>query len=406
MSWIGRLLYEYRCYRDLPREVQKVYRRDRFGLLYEDPGVDKVIISGIDWICLAQDRSASQDGGVASFYNLKDGWTISYPETTGYIVPTVLGAAKLTNDKSLRQRARRMLDWLVSIQLPEGGFQGGRVGVAPLKPVTFNTGQILLGLVAGVREFGTEYYQSMRRAADFLRDTQDADGCWRKFPSPLVVPGDKTYEAHVAWGLFEAARIEPNYCYGEAGLSNVSWVLTHQQPNGWIDLSCLSDPSCPLTHTIGYTMRGILEAYRYSGEEKFLSAATRYADGVLSALRSDGFLPGRLDSTWQSKENWSCLTGNAQIAYCLLVLFGITKKEYYREVALKMNHYVRRTVNVSGPEGIRGGVKGSYPIFGEYHAYNYINWGCKFVVDSNNLERMLLNPDTQKDYLLQVSNSQ
>jgi len=136
-----------------------------------------------------------------------------------------------------------MLDWLVSIQLPEGGFQGGRVGATPLKPVTFNTGQILLGLVAGVREFGNAYYQPMRQAADFLRDSQDTDGCWRKYPSPFVVPGDKTYEAHAAWGLFEAARIEPDYCYGEAGLSNVNWVLTHQQPNGWIDLSCLSNPS-------------------------------------------------------------------------------------------------------------------------------------------------------------------
>jgi len=78
MSLPGRLLYEYRCYRDLPRGVQKEYLRDRFGLLYKDPGVDRVIISGIDWLCLAQDRSASQDGGVASYYNLKDGWTISY----------------------------------------------------------------------------------------------------------------------------------------------------------------------------------------------------------------------------------------------------------------------------------------------------------------------------------------
>ena len=36
-----------------------------------------------------------------------------------------------------------MLDWLVSIQMPSGAFQGGTIGESPVVPVTFNTGQIL-----------------------------------------------------------------------------------------------------------------------------------------------------------------------------------------------------------------------------------------------------------------------
>ena len=42
------------------------------------------------WIARAQDHSLSADGGVARHYCLVTGWGTSYPETTGYIVPTII----------------------------------------------------------------------------------------------------------------------------------------------------------------------------------------------------------------------------------------------------------------------------------------------------------------------------
>ena len=91
-----------------------------------------------------------------------------------------------------------MLDWLVSLQSPDGGFPGGIVGVADPVPVAFNTGQILMGLAAGVREFGDPYRDAMRRAADWLVEIRDPDGCWRKFSTPFARSGDKTYDVHLA----------------------------------------------------------------------------------------------------------------------------------------------------------------------------------------------------------------
>src|SRR5205085_10345256 len=125
----------------------------------------------------------------------------------------------------MRERARRMTDWLVRIQLPGGGFQGGKIDMTPVMPVTFNTGQILLGLAAAETAFG-QYREPMRRAADWLVHTQDPDGCWRKHPTPFATAGEKEYETHVAWGLFEAARIDPDRGYAEAGLANVAWALS------------------------------------------------------------------------------------------------------------------------------------------------------------------------------------
>jgi hypothetical protein len=340
------------------------------------------------WLCRAQDNSLSHDGGVARHYSLVSGWSTSYPETTGYIVPTMLEYARKTKDASCRERAIRMLDWLVSIQLDDGAFHGGTIDATPRVAVTFNTGQILLGLARGTREFGDKYREPMRRAADWLVKTQDSDGCWRRFLSPYAAPGEKVYDTHVAWGLLEAAAADQNPGYSEAALANVHWALKYQKDNGWFDKCCLEDTSRPLTHTIGYVFRGILEAYLFTRVSALLSACRKTADGLLQALNwHNGLLPGRLYPDWKGAVNWSCLTGSVQIAYCWLSMYQLTGKIRYRDAGFLANSFVRRTMMVSGPPETRGAVKGSFPVYGDYGKYEFLNWAAKFLVDSHMLEK-------------------
>lgn len=370
----------------LPPLAREEVQRDRRGLAQEDPGIEKVIESAMRWLCEAQDNSVSADGGVARDYSLINGWSSSYPETTGYIVPTFLEYAGRTGQEEMCIRARRMLDWLVSIQLPCGAFQGGKIDSRPVVPVAFNTGQILLGLVSGERVFHS-YGAVLRRAADWLVKAQDPDGCWRRYATPFAVQGEKTFDTHIAWALLEAARIEPERGYQEAALANLRWALSLQQENGWLDKCCLSDSRSPLTHTIGYALRGLLEGYCYSRDPRLLEAARRTADGVLTALRGDGFLPGRLAPDWSSKVRWACLTGTAQVAICWFLLFQETGELRYQRAAVAANSYVRRTVRLDAVSGIRGGVKGSFPVNGDYGKYEYLSWAAKFLVDALLLEQ-------------------
>ena len=372
--------------RRLPAAVKEEIQRDHDGLPTQDPGLNLAIDGASRWLCMAQDKSSSADGGVARDFSLINGWSSSYPETTGYIAATFLDHADRTGSDDMRIRARRMLDWLVNIQMPNGGFQGGKVDSTPVVPVVFNTGQILLGLSSGARSFST-YRQQLRRAADWLVEVQDSDGCWRKFPSPFAAAGEKTYDTHTAWGLLEAAKIEPNRGYADAALANIRWALTHQRSNGWFEKCCLQDPSQPLTHTIGYALRGVVEGYRYSGDKKMLEAARRTADGLLTALRSDGFLPGRLASDWSGAVNWACLTGTVQIACCWFMLFLDTADPRYRDAGFAATRYVRRTMRFDGAVETRGGVKGAFPIDGRYTRYEYPSWAAKFLIDSLFLER-------------------
>lgn len=373
----------------LPGRAREEYLKDRLGLPLEDPGVERAIDCGIAWLCLAQDKSASHDGGVAQLYSLWDVWGHSYPETTGYIVPTMLSYAKLRSDNTARDRAKRMLDWLVSIQFEDGSFQGGTMHAAPRLPTVFNTGQILLGLAAGVREFGDRYREPTRRAADWLVQVQDSDGCWRKYESPFVEPGAKTYSAHVAWGLLEAARLASDTTYSDAALANVNWVLGQQAANGWFPKCDFDDPAEPLTHTLGYAWRGILEAYLFGRNPDLLNAGRKTADGFLQAMQEDGFIPGRIRSDWRGSVTWACLTGTVQVAHCWLLLYQLTGEVRYRDAAYTANRYVRRTMHVSGPPELVGGIKGAFPVDGEYCEYDFVSWATKFFVDSNMLEKAI-----------------
>jgi len=370
----------------LPIQARRARAQDRGPLPELDPDIDQVIRECIEWICRAQDNSPNADGGVARHYSLINGWGNSYPETSGYIVPTLLEFSDEYSRDEIRVRAQRILDWLVSIQFPDGGFQGGMIGEQPRVPVTFNTGQILIGLAAGAKQW-EKYIEPMKIAASWLVKTQDLDGCWRSHPTPFAAPGEKAYETHVSWGLLEAAKVAPGNGYEKAAIANINWAIKHQTANGWIRNCCLHDPMAPLTHTLGYFLRGIIEGYLYFKDPKLLKAANLTAEGLLSAIDEQGHMPGRLYSNWQPAVNWACLTGMAQIAHCWILLSHTTGRKEYSEAGFRANKYVRRTINVHGSDNIRGGVKGSFPINGNYGKYQYLNWAAKFCVDSLMIER-------------------
>ena len=375
------------------KEARAEVKRDREKRVGTDPGPLVAINEGLAWLCRAQDRSASSDGGVARHYSLIDGWSVSYPETTGYIIPTLLSEADLRGDADLKDRARRMLDWLVGIQFPDGGFQGGVVGSTPCVPVTFNTGQILIGLASGTERLSEAYREPMRRAADWLAETQDADGCWRRFPTPFAADGEKVYETHVSWGLLEAARVDGSEKYASAAKRNIEWALSHQNANGWFAKCCLVDPAAPLTHTIGYVLRGVLEAADFFDDPNLIAAGRKTADSLLRVLASDGSLPGRLSADWKGTVDWACVTGVAQIAACWLILFEKTSDSRYREAAFRANRFVRSTLRLDASEDVRGGVKGSFPVDGDYGKYQYLNWACKFMIDANRMELISADRD-------------
>src|SRR5467141_697083 len=150
-----------------------------------DPTHGPHLLAALDWLARAQ--AASGDGGFARGYSLawnpyfrSRGWQPSYPETTGYIIPTFYLAARHLGRPELAQCAERAAHWEVEVQLPSGAVRGGVMG-EHTAPAVFNTGQVLFGWLAAFGETGSGVFAgAARRAACFLLATLDEDGLWRR----------------------------------------------------------------------------------------------------------------------------------------------------------------------------------------------------------------------------------
>lgn len=77
----------------------------------------------------------------------------AYPETTDYIIDTMLRFGRLANDQDCCDCGRRVTDWEVALQLGDGGIRGGTIGAQRMASSTFVTGQVIFGWVRAFQAF-------------------------------------------------------------------------------------------------------------------------------------------------------------------------------------------------------------------------------------------------------------
>lgn len=379
------LLNEHR--RPFAREVLRTQWRHVTGTRAAGPfDPDAALSAAIAWLLRAQ--AATSDDGVSLGYFPCDwelGWRPSYPETTGYIIPTLLEYAALRRDESISRRALAAAHWETRIQMPSGGVQGGPVcSPAQQKEAVFNTGMVLQGWAAALCIHPDPLLMTAaRRAADFLVQDMDSDGHFRTHGTFVAADRIKTYNVLCAWSLIRFAQQTKDARYSDAAERNAEAALSEQRANGWFDNNDLVDATRPLTHTIGYTLQGLLEVGVCSGRQDFIDAALRGIEPVIPHVRNDGYLAGRFDSDWRPASPSSCLTGSAQLAIVLYRLFELRGNVAHRDIADRLVDFLMSVQNLdSGDVNINGAIAGSFPLLGSYMTAGYPNWATKYYADA------------------------
>jgi len=341
------------------------------------------------WLGRAQD--GMPDDGVSYGYfpfRSAKGWRESYPETTGYIVPTLFDYADASGDANYYDRAIRAARFVTGCQMASGAIYGGRVRatLAGAIPVAFNTGMALLGFSAAYRRSGDPFFRErVRKAAEFLVDDVDPDGHFRSHGPFVHSSTIKTYSVLCAWPLYLAGEDcdEPVFC--RAAVRVCDAILRQQRENGWFDNNCLSArDDTPLLHTIGYTLQGLLEVGILSGERRHVVAAQRAMDHLLPFC-ARGFLHSRWFSNWEPAALSSCLTGAAQTAVVGYRLAAHTAEPRYRHAADAVLNYLKAVqptgVDDGAPPEIVGAIGGSFPLVGAYMRNGFPSWATKFFLD-------------------------
>ncbi len=263
---------------------------------------------------------------------------VAYPEVTGYFIPTLYNWGET-------ELARSCTRWLLSIQLPEGAFPAPD-GV----PYTFDTGQIMRGLVAALDDMD-DVEQPLRRACDWIltqvepsgRLTTPSTELWTGIASDLI-------HTYVLPPLTEAGKRLGVKAYTDAA----DFVLAYYKKQE--DLV----PFNRLSHFHAYAMEALCEL----GE---LELAARGMADVERCQRSDGAIPAYPDVTWV------CSTGMAQYA---IVWYTLGRKE----AADRAIRYLEKIQNKSG------GFFGSYGKGAQYIAGGEISWAVKYFLDAYRLK--------------------
>jgi hypothetical protein len=183
--------------------------------------------------------------------------------------------------------------------------------------------------------------------------------------------------------MAEAGTRLGNDCVTNAAARSLRAIAREQTSSSWFPDCCLTDPQRPLLHTIAYAIRGLLEGGRVLNDAGLIDHAAAAAAAVAAEVGEDGRLPGRFGDEWRPEARWSCLTGQAQMTNIWIRLYELTGERYWLEPVPRVIGYLKSTQNRESEDpGLRGGIKGSDPLSGDYAPYEVLSWATKFFADA------------------------
>jgi uncharacterized protein YyaL (SSP411 family) len=320
------------------------------------------------------------------FYPFK-GWSAPYPETTGYIIPTLFEASNTTGHKHLTQLAINMADWIVSLQTPDGALPGGLYNPQKNNEKSiFNTAQMIIGLIATYQKTNkSKFIDSALKAAKWLTNNQEDDGTWLKFHyQKEFFP---SYYTRVAWPMLQTGIICNDHQIQTAATKTLDFINKKTQRNGLVKDCGFKPNSYSFLHTIAYTIRGFLESYLLTKNEEYYNTAFNLAYKLLRKYEFRKKLGGAYYENFKEISWYRCLTGEAQMVIIWLKLFNINNDVRFVNASSKLLDDLCKTQPLKNTLFLKsGGLKGSHPYYGRYISYRQPNWATKFLIDAMLLE--------------------
>jgi hypothetical protein len=302
------------------------------------------------------------------------GWSKPYPETTGYLIETLLNYRSVFPEMQwLSDHSIQCGRWLLDIQQPTGAFPALYANSG--KPSVFNTGQILFGLKA-LYELTEDrrWYTSLERASVWLLSKLDGRSQWSQhLYQKDYIPA---YHTRIIWAMLEANQLlKDNHL--EQAMANSLHHFFDEYLEGDQVRNMGFAPSRPTySHTVAYTLRGALESASILKRKDLLEQLHPVWETLEEIFREHPVVPGTFDLDWKGNYRFKCLSGQAQLALALGRAAQVYDEFMYIRVA--------RTLMIDLLPHIHsnGGMAGSSPVWGPYMRFKYPNWAVKFLLDA------------------------
>lgn len=337
--------------------------------------------AAIDW--LLRSIEATGRRGSAHHFSPFRGWAPAYPETSGYLIETLLCYDAVFTGKNLRAHALLLADWLSEIQMEEGAFPGGKLGARSPAPSVFNTSQILFGLSACLAcETPPERLEStLRRAVRWLMAQLEPDGAWRK--AAYVEGFTPSYYTRAVWAVLLANKIIQSAEIEGSMRKSLEFYTRRFLPGGAIRDWGFRAGEAAFTHTIAYTLEGFWESASLLDAKPVLDLTLHSAHVFLQqAQRNNWQVAGRYDEQWKGDYSFICITGHAQLSVLYARLARETGSPEFEDFSKKLLQTTIDAQYMGLIKGAYGALPGSRPFRGPYLRFRYPNWAAKFFLDA------------------------
>lgn len=327
--------------------------------------------AALDW--LIHSSKVTSKHGFAHSLHFARGWLPGYPETTGYIIPTLLLAARHYGRPDAERAAMDAWQWLCNTQQADGAF----VDLSG-KPQVFDTGQILIGANFLCRMGDTQAPDIARRAAEWLIRQQSEDG---SFIAHAYNDQPHAYYSRVGAALLETGQILDLPAAKTAGLRNLEWTLNQQESDGWFGhMSFAAHP--PFSHTIVYTLEGLLAGFRLTEDIRMFDAVIRCSTALQSSInKHGGIIKSQYNKEFVPIDEQICVTGLCQWAAHCFRLNRLDACTFLLEANRSLEAAKRLQIHSLLPT-LNGSLPGSVPLSGRYMRFSLPNWGVKFFLDA------------------------
>ena len=352
---------------------------DKYSLAKD---LSKREVAALLWLKRSMDQCGGQ-GSSMGYSRIKkpiSGWFPAYPETTGYLLPTLWNYYDRVDEKWILDYVLSAAEWLLTLQFDSGAFPGGLEGSK--KASVFNSAMILLGLSETFcRTHDERYGAVVGKTLDWLLSTQNSQGGWQD--GHYYQYYDPSYYTRVIWAILLAAN---RISYDDVR-SDMMKQLEHYSgrflSNGMISHCGFTPTEQPFSHSLTYAIRGFLESSVILGHDEILSKTKESTMRLLDVYQIDGRIAGSYDKNWQGDLSFTCVPGNFQIVGLLLRWYQITGDPVFLEYALQIMEYTRSFQDLN-PKRINtyGSFPGSQPIWQKYMRFIRPNWAVKFFLDA------------------------
>ena len=378
-----KFLYKY-CNLFLKKNNSLSNIKIEYLLIEKDKFDEELINNSINWLITCQ--KTSQDRRICTGFDLiNNKITNSFPETTGYIIPTFIEFSKLEKNDNIYKISVEMGDWILDLIRNDGGL-GEPYGFFKPYPRIFTTAQAILGLLSLYDVSKQEkYITAATKLGKFLINNLNNDGSWNN--DYTFLKKTTTYKTRVSWIMMLLYQYTKNHDFKISSINNLKFILLNETRSFW-PLSCTFEKNNnALTHLLGYHLVALINFVNSNIvndkilENELINHVDYFYKKLNILLDKEQTLSAVINSEFKNIENYTCLTGNAQIMFFALL--------YEKNNELKNNLLSSKIYNIifnkqikSKNKDINGAIAGSFPINGNYAPYMLPSWASKFFIDS------------------------